>query len=121
MENKVPFSLDLYIKNPTWKLITKDNKELDSINICRDNNKIIINLFDKDGAIYNSCNSNGINIKTKTQYLYLVVPVKVGFINLYKYNREMCVGTKIYNTLEEAIFDSKYYSRTYIKTIQIEY
>ena len=119
------FSLDEYLKNPSKKVITRDGRNARIIFTDAKNNYPIVALIEmpngreRQPCGYKKDGTYLIGEKLSCD-LFFAPEKKEGWVNIYKYNSKITIGSLVYNTkerAESAAGDKSYY----IATIKIEW
>ena len=118
------FDLQEYLKNPNRKIITRDGRSVRIICTDRKSDTLPIVVLIEGCYQENICEytkdglySRGVECRCN---LFFAPIKKEGWVNIYKYNSKITIGSLVYNTKEEAesaAGDKSYY----ISTIKIEW
>ena len=115
------FNLTEYLKNPSQKIVTRDERDVRIICTDHKGSKPIIAFVEINGKEnIRTFYPNGRCINTNERYLDLFfAPIKrEGWVNIYSEQEYRHPGENIFKTKEEAI---KYKDINYIATIKIEW
>lgn len=120
------FSLDEYLKNPSRKIVTRDDHavriictdklgEYPIVALIHNGENEIVDIFTKDG--------NPFGLTFCSNNLFFAPEKKEGWINIYKYNLSSLItpGSQVYNTKEEAESAIESGLVDYISTIKIQW
>ena len=117
------FSLEEYLKNPSKKVVTRDGRTVKIHCTNYDSRQPIIaeleyhnfsSSFTKDGRYYNDDRNSPYD-------LFFASEKHEGWINLYKWNNSIgCYVSNPLSSEEKAVEEGKT-SRSYLKTIKIEW
>lgn len=120
------FSVDKYLENPNRKVVTRDGRSARIIctNRLDDNYPVVALVHDEDCERCYSYTTFGKLYAYQNRDceldLLFAPQKKEGWVNIYKYNSKITIGSLVYNTKEEAesaAGDKSYY----ISTIKIEW
>ena len=119
-----PFNLEEYIKNPSKKVVTRDEHKVTRF-LCTNinnifpiiaaieatNNTEIVKTYTKEGTYFED--------KTKHPYdLFFASEKHEGWINIYKYGSKYITSEIIYTKKEDAIMGK---NKNYLTTIKIKW
>ena len=116
------FNLTEYLKNPSQKVVTRDEREVRIICTDANNDFPIIALVycsdNKEDICTYHKNGHTLNIYESSNDLFFAPIKREGWINVYSEQEYRHPGENIFATKEEAI---KYKDINYIATIKIEW
>lgn len=120
------FNLKECLKDPQRKVITRSGNPVRIICTNRKSEKYpIVALVQEDvnceTTYHYTIDGKWVSGESNAIDLFFTPIKKEGWINLYEFNSVVVPGTKVYDTEEEAKFETSNKSEYYISTIKIEW